>query len=39
MFSINNGSVTINGVSYTENNITINGSGEVIVDGVSQKNY
>lgn len=36
MFSVNNGSVTINGVSYTGNNITINGSGEVVVDGVSQ---
>lgn len=36
MFSVNNGSVTINGVSYTGNNIKINGSGEVIVDGVSQ---
>lgn len=36
MFSVSNGSVTINGVSYTGNNITINGSGEVIVDGVSQ---
>lgn len=36
MFSINNSSVTINGVSYSGSNITINGSGTVVVDGVEQ---
>lgn len=36
MFCVSNGSVTINGVSYTGSNITINGSGEVVIDGVSQ---
>lgn len=37
MFSINNGNVTIDGVSYSGNNITISGNGEVIVDGVFQE--
>lgn len=37
MFSINNGNVTIDGVSYSGNNITINGNGDVLVDGVFQE--
>lgn len=37
MFSIEDGNVTIDGVSYSGNNITINGNGEVLVDGVLQE--
>lgn len=37
MFSIEDGNVTIDGVSYSGNNITINGNGEVLVDGVFQE--
>lgn len=37
MFSINNGNVTIDGVSYSGNNIVIKGNGDVLVDGVFQE--
>lgn len=37
MFSIEDGNVTIDGVSYSGNNIVINGNGDVLVDGVFQE--
>lgn len=37
MFSIEDGNVTIDGISYSGNNITINGNGDVLVDGVFQE--
>lgn len=37
MFSIEDGNVTIDGVSYSGNNIVIKGNGDVLVDGVFQE--